>query len=76
VLGLRVCEQFEARAVRPACRDEAGAGLAEHELVDLAVLAAHLQQPSVIAHGDDPRALEGPAEVGDPGVCADAREWS
>jgi hypothetical protein len=57
-------------------RDEAGRGGAEHELEDLAVLAAHLKAPPLLVNREHRPGLEATAEMGDPGGCAGARHWT
>jgi hypothetical protein len=71
-----VPEQFQPRTVKPADGHEPGGRGAEDELEHLAGLAAHLDAPAVLVHGEHRGELEAAAEVGDPRGRADAGDGS
>ncbi len=54
-------------------RDEPSGRGAEHELEQLAALAAHLQTPALLVDGEHGAELEATAEVRDARGSADAR---
>ncbi len=55
-------------------RHESGGGRAEHELENLASLAANLEPPTLLVNGEHGGAFKAAAEVGDPRLCPDAGE--
>ena len=70
------CKQFQSRSVGAPSSDEARGGGAEHELEHLACLAAHLQAPALLVHGEHGTGLNAAAEVRDAHPGADAWNWS
>jgi len=56
-------------------RHEPGGGGAEHELEQLAPLAAHLQAPAVLVHRRHRAPFEAAAEVRDARLGTNAGQW-